>query len=128
MSFEQYYSNQANSKFPVFRGSVYQRGYGFGDVFKNIFRWIIPLVKEHVKPIATKVGKEALKTATNIASDALSGKDLKSSAKSRIEETLSKIPSGQFGNGSKKHYKKKRKVTYLTKQKKKRKLDIFDKK
>ena len=126
MTFDKYYTDQANSNLPVFRGANYQRGYGFGNVFKNIFRWIIPLVKEHAKPIAQKVGKEALKTATNIATDAINGKDLKSSAQSRIEETLSKIPTGQFGNGSKKHYKKKRNLPYLSKQKKKRKLDIFD--
>lgn len=127
MSFEKYYTDQASSNLPVFRGAAYQRGYGFGNVFKKLFRWIVPIVKKHAQPIAKKVGKEALKTAANIANDTLSGKNLKESASQRIQETLTKIPNGQFGNG---HYKKKRKRknSNILKLNKKRKLDIFDKK
>ena len=132
MSFEKYYTDQANSKLPVFRGSAYQRGYGFGDVFKKIFRWIVPIVKEHAKPIAKKVGKSALKTAVNIASDGLEGQDLKTSAKNRIKESIINF-TNQSGKGYKRkhrgvipdHFKinkklpKKKKIT-------KRRLDIFD--
>ena len=126
MSFEKYYTDQASSNLPVFRGASYQKGYGFGNVFKKLFRWIVPIVKHHAQPIAKKVGKEALRTAANIANDTLSGKSFKKSAADRIQETLTKIPNGQFGNG---HYKKKRKTKILNTQKlKKRKLDIFDKK
>ena len=125
MSFEKYYTDQASSNLPVFRGASFQRGYGFGNVFKKIFRWIVPIVKKHAQPIAKKVGKEALRTAANIANDTLSGKSLKESASNRIQETLTKIPNGQFGNG---HYKKKRKKKISNTLKvKKRKLDIFDK-
>ena len=55
----------------------------------------------------------------------LAEKSLKESASNRIQETLTKIPNGQFGNG---HYKKKRKKKNSNTLKvKKRKLDIFDK-
>ena len=121
MSFEKYYTDQANSKLPVFRGSAYQRGYGFGDVFKKIFRWIVPIVKEHAKPIAKKVGKETLKTVAHIASDTLDGKNFTTSVKNRVKDTLSKIPDGQFGNGRKIYYKKKRKLSNFTEHKKKKK-------
>ena len=126
MSFDNYYTDQASSNLPVFRGASFQRGYGFGNVFKKIFRWIVPIVKKHAQPIAKKVGKEALRTAANIANDTLGGKSLRESASNRIQETLTKILNGQFGNG---HYKKKRKRKNSNILKlKKRKLDIFDKK
>ena len=96
MDFEQYYKNQI--KEPVFRGSSYQRGYGFGDVFKKFFRWILPIVKQHAAPIAKTVGQEALKSAVNIANDALDGKDFGDSSKSRIKESLNNL-SVKYGNG-----------------------------
>lgn len=49
MNFENYSSSQARENIPVFNGSRYQRGYGFGSVFKNIFRWIIPIVKKKMR-------------------------------------------------------------------------------
>ena len=131
MNFDNYYSTQARENIPVFRGSRYQRGYGFGSVFKNLFRWIVPIVKQHAKPIVKNVGKQALKTAVNIATDTLDGKDLKSSVKSRMKDSLANL-STQYGSGKKKHYKK----NYKTKnsnsvqkkkiQKRKLEHDIFD--
>lgn len=130
MNFENYYNTQARENIPVFRGSSYQRGYGFGSVFKNLFRWIVPIVKQHATPIVKNVGKQALKTAVNIATDTLDGKDIKSSVKSRMKDSLSNI-SNQYGNGKKHHYKKKSK-TKKTKSVEKNKIkrilehDIFD--
>jgi hypothetical protein len=46
MDYDNYYQNQAKEKLPVFRGSIYQKGYGFGDVFKKFFRWVVPIVKK----------------------------------------------------------------------------------
>ena len=130
MSYENYYTDQARKNTPVFRGSSYQKGYGFGDVFKRFFKWIVPIVRENAKPIVKRVGREALKTAVNIANDTIGGDSIKESAKKRITESLSNITS-QSGNGmvknNKKVYKRKRS---LSKNKslgiKKRKLDIFD--
>lgn len=136
MDFERYYSNQARENIPVFRGSPYQRGAGFGSVFKRIFRWIVPIIKEHALPVVKSVGKEALKTAVNIATDTLDGKDFKTSAKDQVKSSLNKF-SDQFGNGKRrtssvkkvlfKKSRKKRKTSIVQKpSKKKRKLDIFD--
>ena len=128
MDYNNYYTQQAKENIPIFRGSTYQRGHGFGDVFKKLFRWIVPIVKANAKPIVKRVGRAAVKTAVNIASDALDGQDIKESAKKRIIETINK-KSEQTGDGilEKTVYKRKRKrkKKYLLK-KKKRKLDIFD--
>ena len=137
MDFEKYYSDQAREKIPVFRGSPYQRGAGFGSVFRRIFRWIVPLIKEHALPVVKSVGKEALKTAVNIATDTLDGKDLKTSAKDQVKISLNKF-SDQIGSGKRTLkrvlFKKrglKRKSSLVKKNnkkphQKKRKLDIFD--
>ena len=101
MDFERYYSNQAKENIPVFRGSPYQRGAGFVSVFRRIFRWIVPIIKEHALPVVKSVGKEALKTAVNIATDTLDGKDFKTSAKNQVKSSLNKF-SDQFGNGKRK--------------------------
>lgn len=135
MDFEKYYSDQAREKIPVFRGSPYQRGAGFGSVFRRIFRWIVPIIKEHALPVVKSVGKEALKTAVNIATDTLDGKDLKTSARDQVKKSLNKF-SNQIGSGKrtlKRVFKKqgsKRKSSLVKKNNKKphkkRKLDIFD--
>ncbi len=107
MDFERYYSNQTRENIPVFRGSPYQRGAGFGSVFKRIFGWIVPIIKEHDLPVVQSVGKEALKTAVNIATDTLDGKDFKTSAKDQVKSSLNKF-SDQFGNGKGKVARKKK--------------------
>jgi hypothetical protein len=140
MNFENYYSSQAKEAIPVFRGAPYQRGSGFGSVFKRIFRWIIPIIKEHALPVVKSAGKEALKTAVNIANDTIDGKDFVSSTKQQVKNSLNKF-SNQYGNGKAKKkalFKKtqnKKKTSQLIRNKitkpnflnkKKRKLDIFD--
>lgn len=127
MNYEKYYNDQARENIPVFRGSTYQRGHGFGSVFKKLFRWIVPIVKENAKPIVKKVGREAVKTAVNIASDALEGQNFKDSAKKRIIESIKNV-SGQTGDGILKRngYKRKRKKSKKVLIRKTRKLDIFD--
>ena len=89
MDYESYYKNQIEN--PVFRGAVYQRGHGFGDVFKKFFRWIVPIVKQYAGPIASTVGKEALKSAINIANDSLDGKSFTTSSKDRFKESLNNL-------------------------------------
>ena len=140
MDFENYYSQQAKETIPVFRGSPNQRGSGFGSVFKKLFRWIVPIIKEHALPVVKSVGKEALKSVVNIATDTLDGKDLKTSAKNQVKSSLNKF-SNQYGNGKSKG-KRRKKVVFKklrlkkkpsllfklnkTPPNKKRKLDIFD--
>ncbi len=136
MDYESYYKNQIEN--PVFKGAIYQRGHGFGDVFKKFFRWIVPIVKQHAGPIASTVGKEALKSAINIANDSLEGKNFTTSSKERFKESLNNL-SSKIGSGRKRKKKTKNialptqlKKVYKKVKKtkiniiKKRKLDIFD--
>ena len=77
------------------------------------------------------MGKEALKSAVNIATDTVDGKDFSQSTKNRVKESLNNL-STIYGNGRKKKRKSSIKVApNLFKKKKKkttkkRKLDIFD--
>jgi hypothetical protein len=134
MDYENYYKTQAHEKIPVFKGANYQKGYGFGDVFKRFFKWIVPVIKKHAAPVVATVGKEALKSGINIANDALDGKDFVESSRKRIKDSLNNL-SEQYGKGK---IKKKRlikgyklignKIKKVQSKKKqgKRKLDIFD--
>ena len=92
---EDNYSNQ-NSEFPVFRALKYQKGYGLGGVFKRLFKWIMPIIKEKAVPILKTVGKSVLKGTSNIAKDALDGRNVKESANDRFEETLKEKNSGHW--------------------------------
>lgn len=133
MNFKEYYIKQAGGGLPYFQGSPYQRGYGLGGIFRNIFKWIMPIVKEHAIPVAKNVGKELLRTATNIAKDTLDGEDMGVSAKRRFKETINNI-SSQIHQGDGLVLKpglginRRKKSTKKQNRKKKRKLDIFDKK
>ena len=124
----------------VFQGTKYQRGYGLGNIFKKLYKWVVPIFEQKAIPILKSVGKSLIKGTSNFAEDTLDGKNAKESAKRRFEETLDELSDKagvMKGNGYKKGYKKKRKLTNdldlfirnkKNKQKNKRDLDIFDKK
>ena len=101
MSLENYYSNTGEPSFPVYRGIRYQKGYGLGRVFSRLFRYIMPIIKEKGLPILKSVGETALKGVSNLASDALKGKNIKQSAEERLMETFSELKNkaGMQGNG-----------------------------
>jgi hypothetical protein len=60
-----------------YRGLPYQRGYGLGSVLGSLFRSILPVGKKVLKT----VGKQALVTGAQIASDALAGRNVGEAAK-----------------------------------------------
>lgn len=126
MDYHNYYKSQARNEYvPVFHGASFQRGSGFGDVFKNFFRWIIPIVKKNAEPHLKTIAKEALNTVSNIANDKIDGKKLSESSEDRIKETFNKLKS-MYGGKIKKNVYKRKKIKHMTPQK--RILDIFDKK
>jgi len=108
---------------------------GLGSMFKSFFRWIAPIVKTHAVPVikdaAKFVGTEAVKTATNIASDAIEGKNFNESVKERAKETIEnfgeKVSSVIQKGGKEKEYKKRRKTTKKHKTKRIKYQDIFEK-
>lgn len=121
MDFNKYYLDQAlGNSFPVYRGSTFQKGYGLGGVFRRFFSWALPLLKEHGLPLAKNLGKEIISNVASIASEAIDGKNVGESAKEKIKSSFEKL--NQTGKG----YKRRKKSSLKSKQKKKRVLDIFD--
>jgi len=105
MDYEKYYNDQI--EFPTYRGVRYQRGQGLGGVFRKLFRWIAPIIKQHGAPILKSVGESGIQGLTNFAKDALEGRFKKKAT--------------MKGNGI-----KRKKLIRKLKKIRKRKLDIFD--
>lgn len=61
-------------------GTAQIRGDGFGNILSSLWRMAFPMIKTSAK----KLGSAALDVATNVASDALAGKDIKDSAKEHL--------------------------------------------
>lgn len=80
----EYYTRQAGGGgLPVFVGSRYQRGGGLGSILGNIGKRVLPFLMKGVKAL----GKEALRTGVNVASDALEGKNISESIRERAAES-----------------------------------------
>jgi hypothetical protein len=136
MKYQKYYEDQIGSSIPIFYGAKNQRGYGLGSMFKSFFRWVTPF-KTHALPLlrkgASTVGTEAVKTASNILTDTISGKDFEESFKSNAKEAINNLATqaeeALEGKGSKANYKKrKKKPKKRQTYKKKRKLQQNKKK
>ena len=79
-----YYLNQAGyGNVPVFQGQRFQRGYGLGGFFASLFRSAVPMLKRGAKV----AGRALLRTGLDVASDALSGANIKDSAQQRFKQT-----------------------------------------
>lgn len=107
--FSQHYRSQAGNGFSditLYRGQPYQRGYGFGSVFR---RFGVPILQF--------LGKQFVKTGIDVGNDYLSGANLRSSFKARgrqglknaAKEGLSKLDSlvDQVGTGIRKRKRRK---------------------
>jgi hypothetical protein len=64
-------------------GTRYQRGHGLGSIIGSLFKSAVPLLKRGAKTL----GREALKTGLNLASDVMEGQNVKQAAKSRLKST-----------------------------------------
>lgn len=60
--------------------SNYYRGDGFGSILSSLWRVAFPMIKTGAK----RLGSAALDVASNVAADALQGKDIKESAKEHL--------------------------------------------
>lgn len=124
MDYNSYYTSQAKNEYlPVFQGATFQRGSGFGDVFRNFFRWIMPIVKKNASPILKNIGKEAINTVTKIANDTIEGKNISESASERVNESLKNFQNIYGGKMKNFGYKRKK---IKQNNSSKRILDIFD--
>ena len=64
---------------PCFTGARVQRGHGFESLFSGLLRSVAPLVRRG----AVALGKRALTTGAQIASDVVAGQNVKKAAKRR---------------------------------------------
>ena len=114
----------------VFKGPMYQQGYGLGGYFKKFFRWLVPIAEKHVLPHVKSglqtLGKQAIDSVSDIAHDTLKGKNVRESVEERTFEAIENIKNRAEkrlrGEGIRKASKK-RKIIF---KKRKNTLDIFD--
>jgi len=72
---------------PYFAGPVYQRGHGIGSLFRGLFRFAMPFIKQGAKA----VGRQALQTGMQVAGDMLENRPVKESIKARVHEAGSAL-------------------------------------
>ena len=105
----------------MFLGSRYQRGYGLGSIFKGLFRWAVPCLKQGAKAL----GKKALKTGVNVVQDVLEGENVQAAVTKRGKQANDIVshntPRSQVGSGRKTTKRKKEPTTLSSASVKKRK-------
>lgn len=121
-AWEVYYLNQATQSGAGFIGMPYQRGAGLGSFFRGLFRALLPVAKSAGKAL----GKQALSTGAQIASDVVAGRTIKEATKRRgkagaatlLRKAATKI--SQSGRGLGRKPKRKRTTNVLRKTARKR--------
>ncbi len=111
----------------VYRGPLYQKGYGLGGYFQRFFKWIVPLVKKHALPVLTNTGKEignqAVESLSNIGKDLIKGRNIVEAADEHLNTAADNIKRKVEDTLEGRGIKKKNKLIFV---KKNRKKDIFD--
>ena len=136
MNWNDYYIEQAGgADYNTFKGSLYQRGYGMGGMFKRFFKWIIPILKKSATPLLTRaasaLGSEAVSTVSNIAKDAYNGKpigeSIKQNANIAIDNLKNKVEKSLSGKGIKRRRSMKKMIILKKRNNKRKKFDdIFN--
>src|SRR5215831_12982165 len=88
--YEDYYVTQSGSGLPIFQGSRTQAGHGLGSIFSELFRFPMPLLKS----LGISLGKQALRTGAQIATDVPDGQSFTDSTKRRVSKTISQYVPG----------------------------------
>ena len=118
----------------VFRGPMYQHGYGLGGYFRKFFKWVVPIAEKHAVP-HIKAGLNALKTqaldtVSSIAKDAVNGKHIRNSITEHVSQAIdnlkSKAEKTLNGEGCKRTKQQKGGVFKKKKIILKKRKDIFD--
>lgn len=128
-SFEDYYSQQSGNGLNYYQGTALQKGYGFGGLFKSLFRAAVPLFKSGAKA----VGKQLFHTGVDMLNDISQGEDIKAVAKRRFKEAGKNLTDkaavkvkSMIGSGQRnKKRKRPQKPISRSKVKKVRTRDIF---
>lgn len=127
-SFEDYYIHQSGSGLNYYQGANFQRGYGFGSLFRSFFRAAVPLLKSGAKT----VGKQLFHSGVNMLNDISKGDDLKVATKRRLKEAGQQLTDKaavklktMIGSGRNKKRKYPKKRTSTRRVKKAKAHDIF---
>ena len=70
-----------------FAGPAYQRGHGIGSLFRGLFRFAMPLLKQGAKA----VGRQALQTGIQVAGNMFENRLIKESLRTRVREAESSL-------------------------------------
>lgn len=129
-----YYKSQAGGNLPYFTGSTIQSGHGIGSMLAKVFKGtVLPMMKQGAKT----VGKELLNTGLSVASDVISGKNFKSSAKRNLQNSgktllnnltnslINQKPSRKRKTNQRPHAQNKSKTSHRHNKKRKLGSDIF---
>lgn len=127
-SFEDYYTQQIGNGLNHYQGVPFQRGYGFGGIFRSLFRAAVPLFRSGAKA----VGKQLFHSGLDVLNDVSGGDNIKVAAKRRLKEAGQHLTDKAAekvktmigsGRNKKRKHSKKRISTARTKKVKTR--DIF---
>ena len=127
-TFEDHYVHQTGRGLNYYQGTAFQRGYGFGGVFRSLFRMAAPLFKSGAKAL----GRQMLQSGLDVVNDVSQGENLKMAAKRRLKEAGRQLTEKAATKvktmiGSGKHKKRKRKQKRVSSRpaKKVKTRDIF---
>lgn len=120
-SFEDYYIRQTGNGLNYYQGTNFQRGYGFGGLFRSFFRSAIPLFKSGAKAI----GKQLWHSGVDVLKDISQGDNVNIAAKRRLKEAAHQLTDKATTKvksmiGSGKNKKRKRATKYVSSRKTKR--------
>ena len=96
--YEQYYADQCGNGMNVFHGARGQRGHGVGSVLSGLFRSALPMIKN--------IGKQALQTGLNVATDVVQGNSFKDSLRKHVPEGIRGFKNAQFNQSGFRQAKK----------------------
>ena len=95
--FERHYKTQIGGG-GFYSGVKYQQGYGLGGLFSKLGRFVIPLLK----PVAKSIGKQVVRSGTQLADDILNGQNPKQAFKKKFEAGCKRtIPPSHQETGKK---------------------------
>lgn len=107
-----------------FRGNIFQRGAGFGNLFQSLWRFIVPLARQAghtlaplAKEAVREIGKEGLSTASrvlsNIAEGASPAATLQEEGQQGLKNLISKASSKLQKGGALKRRRRHRSTAIL---------------
>lgn len=128
-SFEDYYTQQSGGALNYYQGATFQKGYGFGGLFRSIFRAAVPLFKSGAKAL----GKQLFHSGVGALNDISQGQDpklvlrrhLKEAGRELTDRAATKMKT-MIGSGRNKKRKRSMKLTSSVRTKKAKARDIFD--